>query len=143
MPRHETLVRDGGTLGLMRRVGGILLLGLVACGGRTLVTPEGASGSGGSEPAESTSPPSAAPAVDSSACQMADGTCVLCADGKFHCNSEILLMCPPDINVSDSCAGAVNAGFGFCLTCANGIGTLWRCLPGDRWLMEPDSMCIQ
>jgi hypothetical protein len=50
VPRHETLVRDGGTLGLMRRVGGILLLGLVACGGRTLVTPEGASGSGGSEP---------------------------------------------------------------------------------------------
>jgi hypothetical protein len=74
---------------------------------------------------------------------MTDGTCVLCADGNFHCNTEVLRTCPPGINASGSCAAAVDAEFGFCLACSNGIATLWRCLPGDRWLIEPDSMCIE
>src|SRR5580658_2827397 len=99
----------------MRLVGATLLIGLVGCGGRTIVTPDGTSGNGGLEPIEGTLPPGAAPAVDSSACQMTDGTCVLCADGNFHCNTEVLRTCPPGINASGSCAAAVDAEFGFCL----------------------------
>jgi hypothetical protein len=76
---------------------------------------------------------------------MKDGTCVLCADGNFHCNDEVLPPCSPSVYGSKSCAGFLDAaGPGICMACSTGgEGTMWRCLPGYHWLLEPGATCIQ
>lgn len=120
------------------------MLGLAACGGRTAIPLEDTSDSGGgSKSVGSTSTPSPAPAVGSSACQMTDSTCVLCADGNFHCNSEILSPCLPHV-YDESCVEFIDGGIGTCLDCSDGIATLFRCYPGNRELIVTESStCIQ
>jgi hypothetical protein len=81
------------------------------------------------------------PKVDSSACVMKSNACVLCDDNQYHCGSGVWTQCPPGLVSSASCAAAVDAGFGLCLTCAGVAGTEWRCLPGDRWYLVTGFTC--
>lgn len=81
------------------------------------------------------------PEVDSSACVMDNGGCVLCDDNKLHCGLLTLPPCPPGLDSDASCAPAVDAGVDLCLACASGAGTEWRCLPGYRWVTISGFTC--
>lgn len=80
-------------------------------------------------------PDTGLPAVGTPACQ--DVPCVLCADGYYHCHSEVYTPCAPGIDTSMSCLADGIPGTG-CFACdANGSGNLWQCETDGGWSLSP------
>jgi len=88
----------------------------------------GSLGSGGTLGAGGTSGAaidSGLPEVDSAACSMPDGPCVLCADDNWHCNDLTLPSCPSGIQAGNSCAGFPSFA---CLACeGDGSAEEYQC----------------
>jgi hypothetical protein len=132
----------GGTGWDMKKLGRLLVvIGLVSCGGQEVGTADsgssgsgGGSGSGGSAGGgggggtggnsgsggssgvlnDSGSPE---PEAGSSQCDDA-GTCILCADDKWHCPSSKVYTpdCAPSVTSGGSCSGMLNKD---CFTCTS------------------------
>jgi hypothetical protein len=152
----------------MHRFGYILgAVALVACGGQTVANGSGTgsgapsgSGSGMTSGSGSGSGPDSGPSyppMDAGAfgdagvdaghafidaggklCEVYNNTCVMCADGDWHCGGEELEPCPAGTIAGSSCAPpnepTTSAG---CLVCnSNGSAVQFKC--GDQvWQAPP------
>jgi hypothetical protein len=71
-----------------------------------------------------------APAVDSPACDMPDGPCILCKDDLWHCGSATFQPCPQGLQLDASCIGAIpqTETGNDCFTCdGSNQGYDWHC----------------
>jgi hypothetical protein len=91
-----------------------------------------ASADAASRDAQADAPGDAAmlPEVGSPACE--DVPCVLCADGNYHCHTQVYPPCMAGISTSMNCeSDGIPYG---CFMCASdGGGDLWECVADGGW----------
>jgi hypothetical protein len=133
-------VPHGDMIVAMRLVA-LTLLTCVACGGKATTTnPDGGSPGVDATAMEDAPTTPTGPEAGSAACDDA-GTCVLCADGLWHCGASVFLPCPAGLDAGANCIGAFQ-GSDDCFACAsNGAGDDWHCTNENPnygyWTLKP------